>query len=118
MFAVHGSGVIVLALAGSSRVGTIAFVLLFGIGFGIGFGVGTVARPALLAHTFGVARYATVSGLLALVITLTTTLGPVTAGAARTTTGTYSPVLLVVGVLCGVAALSLPRAARANEVPR
>ena len=113
MFAVQGNAVIVLAVAGSSRVGAIAFVLLFGIGFG----VGTVARPALLAHAFGVARYATLSGLLALVITLATTLGPVTAGAARTTTGTYGPVLIFVGVLCGVAALGLLRAARAHEVP-
>ncbi len=46
-------------------------------------------RPALLAHTFGVVRYATVSGLLAPVITLATTLGPVTAGVARTRIGTY-----------------------------
>lgn len=112
MFAIQGCSVIVLALAGTSRIGALVFVALFGLGFG----VGTVARPALLAHTFGVARYATVSGLMALLITVAMTLGPVAAGLARTSTGTYRPILLVVGMLCGVAAISLLRA-RPHRLP-
>lgn len=109
MFVIQGSGVLVLLLGGGSRAGALAFVLLFGLGFG----VGTVARPALLAQTFGVARYATVSGLMALVITLATTTGPLAAGVVRTTTGTYTPVLLGAGALCGIAGFSLLRASRA-----
>lgn len=112
MFAVQGIGVVVLLVAGHSQLGALAFVLLFGIGFG----VGTVARPALLAGTFGVTGYATTSGLMALLITFATTLGPVVAGVARTATGTYTIVLVGVGGLCVVAAVSLLRGARAHQL--
>lgn len=109
MFALQGGGVVVLLAAGDARSGAIAFVLLFGIGFG----VGTVARPALLAGTFGVAGYATISGLLALAMTLATTAGPFAAGVARTVTGSYDPPFAAVFLLCAFAALSILRAARA-----
>jgi MFS family permease len=86
----------------------VAFVLLFGIGFG----VGTIARPDLLADSFGTTRYATLAGLLGVVTTLATTLGPVAAGAARTATGSYTVVLEALVVLCATAAGCLLLAAR------
>ena len=61
MFALQGAGVLVLMWAGSSTAGAAGFVALFGLGFG----VGTIARPALLADTFGVVHYATVAGVMA-----------------------------------------------------
>jgi MFS family permease len=111
MFTVQGLGVVVLLLAGSTTWGAVGFVLLFGAGFG----VGTIARPALLADSFGTARYATVAGLLGVVTTLATTIGPVAAGAARTTLGSYIPVLVALLVLCAAAALCLLRAARLQK---
>jgi cyanate permease len=111
MFTVQGLGVVVLLLAGSTTWGAVGFVLLFGAGFG----VGTIARPALLADSFGTARYATVAGLLGVVTTLATTIGPVAAGAARTTVGSYTPVLVALLVLCAAAALCLLRAARLQK---
>jgi hypothetical protein len=98
---------VVLLAAGSSTAGAVTFVLLFGVGFG----VGTIARPALLAHSFGVARYATLAGLVTLITTLATTAGPFAAGLARTLTGSYVPALVAVLVLCVAAASCLTRAA-------
>lgn len=109
MFAIQGSGIAVLLVAGHSRLGAITFVLLFGIGFG----VGTVARPALLAGTFGIAGYATISGLMVLVTTLATAAGPVAAGLVRTAWGSYAPPFAAVFLLCALAAVSILRAARA-----
>lgn len=113
MFAVQGAGVGVLLVAGSTTWGAVVFVLLFGLGFG----VGTIARPALVAESFGVARYATLAGLLGAVTTLATTVGPVAAGAARTTSGSYTPVLVALVVVCAMAAVCLLRAARSVAAP-
>jgi len=106
LFGVQAAGVVLLLAAADSTVGAAAFVLLFGVGFG----AGTIARPALLAQTFGTARYATVAGLLSLVITLATTASPLAAGLARTATGSYLPVLVAVAGLCLVGAGGLLRA--------
>ncbi len=108
MFTIQAAGIGVLLLAGHSPAGVIGFVMLFGIGFG----VGTVARPVLLAQSFGVRRYATITGLMALVTTLATTAGPLGAGLARTQTGSYTPALVSVAMLCAAAAVSLLRASR------
>ncbi len=106
LFGVQGAGVLVLLASADSAIGAVAFVLLFGVGFG----AGTIARPALLAQTFGTSRYATLAGLMALVTTLATTVGPLAAGLARTTTGSYVPVLVVVTALCLLGAGALLRA--------
>lgn len=111
MFAVQGVGVVVLLVAGSTTWGAVTFVLLFGLGFG----VGTIARPALVAESFGVVRYATLAGLLGAVTTVATTLGPVAAGAVRTTTGSYTLVLVALVVVCALAAGCLLRAARSQR---
>ena len=112
-FAVQGAGAGVRPVAGSTTWGAAVFVLLFGLGFG----VGTIARPALVAESFGVARYATLAGLLGAVTTLATTVGPVAAGAARTTSGSYTPVLVALVVVCAMAAVCLLRAARSVAAP-
>lgn len=103
MFLIQGVGVLLLLLAGSSTVGAVGFVLLFGLGFG----VGTIARPALVAHSFGTARYATLAGLLAMITTAATTIGPFLAGLARTASGSYASVLVAVLLLCVTGAAGL-----------
>ena len=108
MFLVQGAGVVVLLLAGDSVLGAVAFVALFGLGFG----AGTIARPVLLASSHGVARYASLAGLMALLITLATTAGPLLAGLARTAYGSYEPVLVAVLGLCAAGAASLRMAGR------
>ncbi|HLS79365.1 MAG TPA: MFS transporter [Nocardia sp.] len=58
-FAVQGLGLIAMPLAGAS----VPWTLLCVAGFGLGLGVSVVARPSIVADTFGVARFA---GILAL----------------------------------------------------
>ncbi len=110
IFAIQAGGVAVLLLTGDTPLGAAAFVGLFGIGFG----VGTVARPALMARTFGVTGYATISGLLGLVVTLMTTAGAYAAGLARTASGAYHASFLAVLALCALAAASVLRAGRVS----
>jgi hypothetical protein len=109
MFLIQDAGVLLLLLAGASTAGAVGFVLLFGLGFG----VGTIARPALVAHSFGTARYATLAGLLAMITTAATTIGPFLAGLARTASGSYAPVLVAVLLLCVTGAAGLWGAALA-----
>jgi hypothetical protein len=49
---------------------------------------------------------------VALVITLATTAGPLAAGLARTATGSYTPALVGVALLCAASAAGLFRAGR------
>jgi MFS family permease len=90
VFAWQSVAAVVLLAAPSSTAAAVVFVLLFGLGFG----VGTIARPAVVVETYGVARYATVSALMGLALTLAKVAGPVSVGAARTTTGAYSSALV------------------------
>jgi MFS family permease len=106
MFAVQALAVLVLLAAGRTTTGALCFVALFGLGFG----VGTIARPAILAETYGTTRYATLSGLLAVVLTMAMTIGPFAAGLTRTATGSYTPVLLALAALCAVSAVAVRKA--------
>lgn len=112
MFVIQGAGVLLLLLAGATTAGAVGFVLLFGLGFG----AGTIARPALVAPSFGTARYATLAGLLALITTAATTTGPLLAGVARTASGSYAPVLVAVLILCVTGAAGLGRTALASQL--
>ena len=109
-FAAQGVGAVVLLVAGRTVAGVVVFVLLFGLGFG----VGTIARPAMLAAAYGTASYATLSALLGVALTGARTVGPVAAGAVRTGTGNYQPVLLGLAAACVLAALLVRAAARAQ----
>lgn len=101
VFLVQGIGALALAAVAGSAVGAIIAVLLFGIGFG----VAAVAQPALVADIYGTAVFGTVSGMLAVPVTLAKATAPVAAAAARTGTGSYLPVLIGVAVACVVAAV-------------
>lgn len=107
-FASQAVGVVVLLVAGSTVTGAAAFVVLFGLGFG----VGTIARPALLADGFGSRDYATLAAISGVAMTAARTLGPFAAGLARTTTGSYAPVLVVLGATAVFSAAAVAAAGR------
>lgn len=66
-------------------VGVYAFVVLFGIGFG----AMTPARAALVADLFGPAHYGKINGVLALFVTGSRALAPVSAGVVYDLAGGY-----------------------------
>lgn len=105
-FGVQAVAVVVLLGAGSSTVGAVVFVVLFGLGFG----VGTIARPALVAEGYGTGSFATVSALCGVALTAARTVGPFAAGLLRTWSGSYTPVLLVLAATSVVAAVAVARA--------
>ena len=102
VFASQGAAALVLPVAGRSVAGAICAVVLFGLGFG----VGTIARPALLADRYGTAAYATLSGALALPITVSKAVAPLLAAGVAQLAG-YPSVMIAVAAACGLGALSL-----------
>ncbi|MBB5080054.1 putative MFS family arabinose efflux permease [Nonomuraea endophytica] len=72
VFALQGCAALLLPVVGRSVAGAIGAVVLFGLGFG----VATIARPALLAERYGTAAYASISGALALPITVAKAVAP------------------------------------------
>jgi predicted MFS family arabinose efflux permease len=103
VFAIQGAAAACLPLIGRGRLGAIGCVL----GFGLGFGVATIARPAILADRYGTTAYATISGILAVPLTVAKALAPLAAAVARDATGTYRDVALGVAALCLLAATAL-----------
>jgi predicted MFS family arabinose efflux permease len=99
-FAVQAVAIGVLLVLGEDVVGALVFVALFGLGFG----VGTITRPALLAEAYGTHDYATLSALLGVALTAAKTAGPVAAGLVRTSSGSYTLVLVAVAGLSLLAA--------------
>jgi hypothetical protein len=74
--------------------------------------VGTIARPALLADGFGSRDYATLAAISGVAMTAARTVGPFAAGLARTTTGSYAPVLVALGVTAALSAVAVAGAGR------
>ncbi|NUT44970.1 MAG: MFS transporter [Thermoactinospora sp.] len=115
MFGVQGLAALLLPLAGTSVPGAVAGVVLFGLGFG----VATIARPALLADRYGTAAYATLSGALALPVTVSKAVAPLLSAAVAEVAG-YPAVMASVAAACVLGALSLvayDRCGRGREVP-
>jgi hypothetical protein len=74
-------------------------VLAFVVLFGASYGVSTLARPALIAERYGVARYGQISGLMALWLTGASALAPIGAGLLYTVVGGYTLLLWVLVAL-------------------
>ena len=108
-FGLQAVAVLLLLVAGTTTAGAVAFVLLFGLGFG----VGTIARPAMLAATYGTRDYATLAALVGIALTAAKTIGPVSAGLGRTLTGSYAAVFLAVAAASAIAAVAVARAGTA-----
>ncbi|MBN6054825.1 MFS transporter, partial [Nonomuraea sp. RK-328] len=83
IFALQAVAAVLLPLVGASTVGAIAAVLLFGLGFG----VGTITKPHLLTERYGTTAYASLSGRLALPVTLAKAATPAAALAIAHTAG-------------------------------
>ena len=92
VFVVQAAAAAALSLTAASTIGAAAAVAVFGFGFGLG----SIARPALLTDLFGATGYASLSGRLAVPITLMTAGSPLAAAWVQRSTGTWMPVLLTV----------------------
>jgi len=101
IFALQTVALVVL-LTVHSRVGVLAFVILFGAGFG----AITPARAALIADFYGPEHYGRISSVLSLFLTGSRALAPVGAGLLYTLNGSYGPALwaLTVGSALGTVA--------------
>lgn len=110
VFALQGTGAVLLPLIGRSTLGAIVCVLMFGLGFG----VATIARPALLAEHFGTAAFATLSALWAVPLTVMESGTPL-AMAARWHSAGLTWAMAVAASLCVLGALAL---ALAGRLPR
>ncbi|MEZ7128053.1 MFS transporter [Nonomuraea sp. AD125B] len=102
MFGLQGLAAVLLPLAGRSTGGAVAAVVLFGLGFG----VATIARPALIADRYGTAAFASLSGALALPITVAKALAPLAAAGIAEVAG-FPAVMGAVAAACATGALAL-----------
>jgi MFS family permease len=103
LFLVQTLALLVLLLA-HGVVGVYTFVVLFGMGFG----AMTPARAALVADLYGPRHYGQINGVLALFVTASRALAPVSAGAVYDWVGHYQPMfwgLLVASAIATVAVL-------------
>jgi MFS family permease len=103
IFALSALGLGILRGAGGTY-GVWIFVALFGAGFG----AITPARAALLAEFYGREHYASISGVLALVVALSGAAAPIGFSALYKVAGGYDTVLwalLVISLLSGAAVL-------------
>jgi MFS family permease len=88
-------------------------IFLFVVLFGAQRGLSTLARPALLADLYGVARYASIAGVLQFAISLAQAAAPVGAGAAYDWFGSYEPIVWALTLVSALAVVAL-LPARAN----
>ena len=97
-------------LLGKTPLLIVAFVALFGMAIG----THTLARPLIIADSYGSAFYGRVSSSMVVLLTLASTAAPVAAGLIFDRYASYDPLLLLVTALCAlavVALLLLPRGA-------
>jgi MFS family permease len=99
---------LVLLLQVNSRLGVVAFVVLFGASSG----ALTPLRASLLAEHYGPAAYGAINGAQALLLTLARAVAPVGVGLLYNTQNSYVPVywlLVALSTLAAVAASQLSR---------
>jgi MFS family permease len=113
LFLVQTVALLVLLLT-HSVAGVYAFVILFGIGFG----AMTPARAALVADLYGPTYYGQINGVLALFVTGSRALAPVSAGAVHDWAGSYEAMLwgLLVASAIATGAVLLVRRDDASAV--
>jgi predicted MFS family arabinose efflux permease len=103
VYVVQGLGLLALPWLGQSTAGAAACI----VAFGIGFGVGTIARPAILADSYGTARYATIAASIGAPVTAIVAFAPL--GAAALPPGVF---VTTAGALCLTSATLLQVAQR------
>jgi MFS family permease len=97
---------LVMLLLVRSTLGVVLFVILFGAQRGLS----TLARPAMVAHLYGGARFASIAGVLQFAISLAQAAAPVGAGVGYDLLHSYEPIFWPLAALSGVAALAVLRA--------
>ncbi|MFE6857696.1 MFS transporter [Nocardia sp. NPDC057668] len=97
-FAFQGAGLLALPLAGTSLPWTLVCV----ISFGLGYGTSVVARPSIVADSFGVARFAGIAALMTVPIALSRAGAPLAAAWLRDWR-----FLVIMGAAALIAALAL-----------
>jgi predicted MFS family arabinose efflux permease len=110
IFAVQALAIGVLLFT-NGLAGVIAFVILFGLGVGLI----SLARAALVADFYGVAAYASINGILALLLTTARAAAPVAAATLRTATGSYQLVMGAVALCAAIASLAMAHADRLHR---
>lgn len=102
VFALQGTGAVLLPVAGHTALGAIVCVLLFGVGFG----VGTITLPHLLAERYGTSAYASISGRIAMFSVADKAAAPLGAITLAQAAG-YGWVMGAVAAACVIAACAL-----------
>jgi predicted MFS family arabinose efflux permease len=105
-------GAVSVLLAGTSTV----MVGLFIVFFGMSVGATTLARPSAIASAFGVSHYGRISSVLAVFLTIASTIAPVGAGLIFDRSGSYTPVLWIV-FLVSACATGMVFLAESSNVP-
>lgn len=80
-----------------------AMIGLFIVLFGMAVGATTLARPAAIAAAFGASHYGRISSILALFLTISSTIAPVGAGLIYDRSGSYTSVLWIVLIVSACA---------------
>lgn len=83
-----------------------AFVLFFGLANGSI----SLAKPALIAETYGAQHYGSINGSMTSIIAVAQTIAPFGAGALHQLTGGYNAVLWVFAALAAASALAIAQA--------
>ena len=103
VYVVQACAAAALTRAAPSTAGAVVAVATFGFGFGLG----SIARPALLTDLFGTDGFASLSGRLAVPVTLMTAGSPLAAAGLQRAAGSWTPVLLAVAASTLVAAAAI-----------
>ena len=110
VYALQPAAVLVLLLASGGWV-PFVFVVLFGAGRGID----TLLRNTVVARLYGPRRFASIQGVLGLVVTVALAAGPVGLGAVFDRFGEYEPGLWFVALTSVVAAIAVTWGTRAGQ---
>lgn len=101
VFALQAISMIVL-LVGQAP----ALIGVFIVLFGMAQGAITLARPALLAELYGSTHYGRISSVMAIFLTLATTIAPIGASLIFDTAHSYQPVLWLVLIIATIASFT------------
>lgn len=91
-----------------------AFVLFFGLANGSI----SLAKPALIAETYGAKHYGSISGSMTSIIAVAQTIAPFGAGALHELSGGYNTVLWVFAALAALSALAIAQAKPKPATPQ
>jgi MFS family permease len=87
-------------------------VLLFVVLFGAQRGLSTLARPALIADLYGVARYASIAGIVQFLLSLAQAAAPFGAGTAYDALRSYEPIFWALTLISALAVVAILPARR------